>query len=149
MELNYVKGDLFEIAPEEAYLLHACNCVGVWGAGIAKEFKRRYFASYSDYFYQCSIEKFIPGNSLITKDNIICLGTSHGYGHHKDSIKVIVENTHKCLVSLAGTLPRNAIIYSPKINSGLFNVPWELTEEAIEVFLSFRTDVSWTVVEYE
>ncbi|KAH0158321.1 hypothetical protein KCU67_g7558, partial [Aureobasidium melanogenum] len=45
------KGDLFD-APPNTLLLHACNCVGSWGAGIALAFKKRYpkhFAVYEAY----------------------------------------------------------------------------------------------------
>jgi len=40
------------------------------------------------------------------------------------------------------------MVYSNKFNSGLFNVPWEMTEYFLKCFLNRRSDVKWTVVEY-
>ncbi|KAL4809305.1 hypothetical protein BDV18DRAFT_131747 [Aspergillus unguis] len=49
--ITEVEGDLFD-APDNAALIHACNCQGAWGAGIAKVFKKKYpaaFKIYNDY----------------------------------------------------------------------------------------------------
>ncbi|KAJ5458662.1 hypothetical protein N7475_010050 [Penicillium sp. IBT 31633x] len=54
-EMSFIRespGDLFD-APNGAALIHACNCQGAWGAGIAREFRNRYPAAYEIYRKHC------------------------------------------------------------------------------------------------
>lgn len=151
MELRYVKGDLFKVAPSEAYLLHACNCQGEWGSGIAKAFKAYYPFHYIAYHNHCKNkdpENDILGTSIIIKDKVVCLFTSSFWGRRCDGVSDILTATEKSLKMLAKQLPDNALIYSPKINSGLFKTPWELTEKLVNEFLAERPDVTWVVVDY-
>jgi ADP-ribose 1''-phosphate phosphatase len=147
MELEYTKGDLFKVAPQEAYLLHACNCQGQWGAGIARDFKTNYPMDYIEYVKDC--KKTSPGDMLITKNGIICLYTSLGFGKRTDEPQVILENTKEALANLATKLKTHSVIYSCKINSGLFKVDWAATELLILDFLKARKDVRWVVVDYD
>lgn len=146
--INYIKGDLFELAPQGAFLAHAVNCQGVWGAGIAKTFKKLYpidFKQYKEYACQG-----VVGNYLITHSNIICLFTSVFYDKERIAEgDIILNHTYMALMHLEYGLPKNAVVYSNKFNSGLFNVPWQHTEYLLECFLARRPDVQWTVVEYE
>ncbi|KKY29179.1 putative ladp-ribose 1 phosphate phosphatase [Phaeomoniella chlamydospora] len=50
--IQEIKGDLFDVQ-EDAVLIHACNCQGVWGAGIAKEFKKKYPKAFGIYKAHC------------------------------------------------------------------------------------------------
>ncbi|KKZ61578.1 ADP-ribose 1''-phosphate phosphatase [[Emmonsia] crescens] len=43
--ITEIQGDLFD-APEGAALIHACNCQGSWGKGIAQVFRQKYPAAY-------------------------------------------------------------------------------------------------------
>ncbi|CRG91617.1 ADP-ribose 1''-phosphate phosphatase [Talaromyces islandicus] len=52
MIISETKGDLFD-APDGAALIHACNCVGSWGGGIARAFRDRYPAAYKVYNSHC------------------------------------------------------------------------------------------------
>ncbi|KAJ5746952.1 uncharacterized protein N7511_008648 [Penicillium nucicola] len=47
-----ITGDLFT-APDDSALIHACNCEGVWGAGIARTFRYNYPAAYEIYRSHC------------------------------------------------------------------------------------------------
>ncbi|RMY70500.1 hypothetical protein D0862_14743 [Hortaea werneckii] len=47
------KGDIFS-APPNTLLIHACNCEGSWGAGIAKAFKTQYPSAYQTYHAHCT-----------------------------------------------------------------------------------------------
>ncbi|KAJ5488417.1 Appr-1-p processing [Penicillium expansum] len=58
-------GDLFD-APNGAALIHACNCQGVWGAGIARAFRERYPAAYKIYRNHCLIYRDHPVTKIIT-----------------------------------------------------------------------------------
>ncbi|KAL3467549.1 hypothetical protein BJX64DRAFT_247982 [Aspergillus heterothallicus] len=48
-----VKGDLFQIPPDGAALIQACNCRGTWGGGIARTFAVKYPAAYKVYTAFC------------------------------------------------------------------------------------------------
>jgi ADP-ribose 1''-phosphate phosphatase len=66
-------GDIFnfKIESENAkniLLVHACNCIGSWGAGIAYQFKKRYPIAYDIYHKHCipnGTVKNILGSCLI------------------------------------------------------------------------------------
>ncbi|KAB8202167.1 MacroPoa1plike [Aspergillus parasiticus SU-1] len=64
--IREIQGDLFD-APDGAALIHACNCIGSWGGGIAKAFKQKYPAAYNIYHTHCQKYKFSP-EYLVTSD---------------------------------------------------------------------------------
>ncbi|GKZ26122.1 ADP-ribose 1''-phosphate phosphatase [Aspergillus brasiliensis] len=47
-----IQGSLFD-APEGAALIHACNCRGTWGKGIARVFRSNYPAAFEIYRSHC------------------------------------------------------------------------------------------------
>ncbi|KAL4893663.1 hypothetical protein BDV59DRAFT_207486 [Aspergillus ambiguus] len=57
--ITEIEGDLFD-APDGAALIHACNCEGSWGGGIAKAFKAKYPAAYEIYKNHCKHYKSNP-----------------------------------------------------------------------------------------
>ncbi|KAE8142548.1 ADP-ribose 1''-phosphate phosphatase [Aspergillus pseudotamarii] len=65
--ISETQGDLFD-APDGAALIHACNCIGSWGGGIAKAFKEKYPAAYNIYHSHCQKYKFSP-EYLVTSDS--------------------------------------------------------------------------------
>lgn len=147
--IRYVYGNLFNVAPVGAYLAHACNCQGVWGSGIAKVFKDKFPDDYEEYKAYCSYRMNPPlGTTLITSNRIICLHTSDFYGKSVSEPDDILVETFSAFCELEEKLPENAVVYSNKFNSGLFNVPWEHTEFFLKCFLKRRPDVAWTVVEW-
>lgn len=147
-QLTYIKGSLFD-APKGSLIVHACNCRGVWGAGIALEFHKRYPEAFKVYSAYCNIRK--PNESRGTfisikeVDHMIgCLMTSKSYGPHKDSPEQILKATDLAIKELM-TCPVT-VIYSCKINAGLFGVPWEKTEAIILEHLKANPDVKWIVM---
>lgn len=65
-----------------------------------------------------------------------CLFTSWGYGRQVDGVEEIVESTARAVKDLGRQLgePRGKGIervWSVKINSGMFGVEWERTEEVL------------------
>jgi len=51
----------------QAYV-NTINCIGVMGAGIALEFKKRYPKMYEHYKQQCSTHAIRPGDCYVYKD---------------------------------------------------------------------------------
>ena len=155
--IKYLKQSLFD-APPGSYILHACNAQGVWGAGIAKEFKFRYPKAYDAYKSVCRGMGGLDGQSLLIEDSggphiVCCLIASIGYGKRRDSEEDILLNTRQAVVLLLGRMQRDGrerVIYSNKFNSGLFGVPWEKTEAVLKsVFDEFPSDLIWYVCDPE
>ena len=144
------KGDLFVNAiNENDILVHAVNNQGVWGSGIAVEFKKRYPVEFEIYKFSCN--DFMVGESLGI-GNIMCLFTSEHYGNKKDHKIEILHNTYNAIQNLFDALSYSELkkfhFHSPKINSGRFEVPWEQTEEIIK-YLVDKYDANWTVWEIQ
>jgi ADP-ribose 1''-phosphate phosphatase len=157
MEIFYRKGSLFDAPATDTLLLHACNAQGMWGSGVAKEFARRYPTAYKEYTRRC-LEHLKPGERsplvgkfLIVEDGnqkIGCAITSHDYGPRVDSMELVLKATQRTVwnaVSFAED--QSLVIHSPKINSGLFKTPWELTEAHIIRALESHPSVEWHVWE--
>lgn len=153
--IHYQKASLFD-APEGSLIVHAVNCRGVWGSGIAKEFKARYPNSYQVYKAHCDM---ISQNDLIGvgyfsldfKHNIGCLFTSIDYGKNVDNPVDILKNTESAVYQLLEQARDNEIeiVYSNKFNSGLFNVPWEETEAVLKKALELFPEIEWVVMDPE
>lgn len=60
--IQYCNGDLFEAGAET--LVNPVNCVGVMGAGIALEFKRRFPLVFREYRDACFGSRLEPGGIL-------------------------------------------------------------------------------------
>lgn len=154
MTYQVKKGDLFKNAPKGATLVHACNAQGVWGSGIAKQFKERFPESFDYYSSWCQGWKDVASRvsvvgSVLVHGRVACLITSENYGLKVDPPEKILENTRKSVRWLLKPgLYCLTDIHSPKINAGLFKVPWEKTEAIIKEELEkCEQDISWTVWE--
>jgi ADP-ribose 1''-phosphate phosphatase len=114
-------------------LVHSCNARGIWGTGIAVEFKNRFPESYAFYHEFCEQEKekLVGVSILCPEENgyvIGCLITSDGYGKFKDTPEDILKHTR---LALPCVLAENRPIHSNRFNSGLFNVLWDDTERVL------------------
>ena len=63
MVITELGGDLFKAGLPA--LACGCNCSGSMRAGIAKEFRRRWPAMYSQYRARCRVGAFLPGDVLV------------------------------------------------------------------------------------
>lgn len=140
--INYIQGDLFD--DKTSILLHACNCKNLWKSGVAASFAKYFPVAYTTYQHHAAN----PGDLLIIEDRqtIVCLYTSKNYGQYVDSVEQILNSTRLSLDRLGDHFKnQNVVISSPKINSGLFKVPWEKTEALIETFLVNHPNIKWNV----
>lgn len=132
--IEYRKGSLFD-APKGSILAHSCNCQGVWGAGIALEFADRFPGAYHNYKREC--KEF--GNELLGTARafdeggytIVSLFVSIGYGFEKSAGYIIVNSTHEALTNMQFSVPNGSTIHMPRINSGLFKIPWAITYDIL------------------
>lgn len=150
----YKKGNLFD-APvnSSTILVHACNCEGQWGSGVAVPFRQNFPLAYEDYQQWCQENKYtLIGTSLICdrqEPAVGCLFTSRSYGKNKDNVDQITSATDRAIRHMFNFLPYLGIkeIHSPKINAGLFAVPWDKTESIINKHLALNPEITWTVWE--
>jgi ADP-ribose 1''-phosphate phosphatase len=127
--LRHQTGDLFD-APAGVYLAHACNCQGAWNSGVARTFREKFPASFQEYHDRCSAG-VAPGDVFVCSEErgfqVLCLLTSRSYGADVDPPAAILAAT----TAAVALLPRDKPIHMPRINAGLFKVPWEDTERIL------------------
>jgi ADP-ribose 1''-phosphate phosphatase len=155
--IQYKKGNLFDVKDPKTVLVHACNCRGVWGSGIATDFKRIFPNAFKDYEGLCNrFKKKLLGRSFVfapivngqPQQMVGYLFTSYAYGPHKDPEAKILKNTEKAVDCLLEIVKEGTEIHSPKINAGKFAVPWEKTAEIVERALVRYPKIKWTVWEF-
>lgn len=155
MPLIEVKGDLFTDLPEKAIITHACNSYGVWGSGIAVEFKKRYQAAYKTHQISCRTCKIGDAQILHDPNGIVgCLITSWSAGP-PDNPMPIMKNTQiavREMLTKAHKFYPGYEIHSNRFNSGLFGVPWSITLsvliEELEAFDAKHDPITWKVWEW-
>jgi len=164
MVIQYRKGDLFD-APSATILVHACNCRGSWGGGIAVEFRQRYPEAYSTYQRVCRRDSnslfggallIVPKEGSTQQHYVGCIFTSKGYGRAKDKPGEMLKATDSAMRALLVEIQEKcekidiAEIRMPKINSGLFAVPWARTERVLRNLPVESEDIKFPkVVVYE
>lgn len=164
--IQYIKGDLFSHKPSPGrinILVHACNCKGSWGAGVAAKFRQEYpqcYKVHQQYCNQFSHESSQllgtsqimdsvpsePGHKSSGPSLIVCLFTSDFFGNRKLDPADIVNYTKLSLYDLQTKLNQyhnysqldtkdgKIVLNMPKINAGLFGVPWPHTEAVLAPF---------------
>ena len=143
--IKYIQGDLFTHSipsSKKIILAHACNTQGSWGGGIAAIFRKKFPQANKEYSQYCHENHNLLGKSLlIESDNpsilIACLFTSD----FNQSAAQIVHHTEQAINDLdkilksyedLETIDGKIVINMPKINAGIFGVPWENTEAVIK-----------------
>ncbi|KAH9810488.1 ADP-ribose 1''-phosphate phosphatase [Teratosphaeria destructans] len=140
-------GDLFA-APPNTLLIHACNTLGAWSAGIASAFKSHYPVAYRTYAAHCKAHTpdqlrgtalLIPPAGGKERHWIGCLFTSRKYGRGKDGREQILEATGEGMRDLVvqvgemeGEAEEVGEVWMCRVNSGKFGVPWEATRRVLE-----------------
>ncbi|KAK0740517.1 hypothetical protein B0T18DRAFT_418139 [Schizothecium vesticola] len=138
-------GDIFHSAPPKTLLIHACNTIGSWGAGIAKAFRKQYPDAYAIYRAHCmrSVPQHLVGTALLIAPRadaarqhyIGCVFTSKGHGQRRDKPPEILRATGPAMRDLLRQAVRDGGVGEMRmcrINSGLFAVPWHETKLVIE-----------------
>jgi len=144
-----LKGNLFDYLNKDDIFLHSCNGQGTWGAGIAKGFAKNFPKSYISHKERHNK----VGDGYVLKDdgyNVGCIITSEFYGTRKAPPKEILVFTFISLIKLFSSFESDSFtIQSPKINSGLFKVPWDLSAKIIERAISKcpEKDITWVTRE--
>ncbi|KAI9660221.1 MAG: ADP-ribose 1''-phosphate phosphatase [Alyxoria varia] len=147
---EYRQGSVFD-AKEEHVLVHSCNCQGFWGKGFALELRHKFPQHYKAYRDYCNERKdkvedmlgdmlLLGPHNVDTSDEqlIACLFTREtaSKAQGPQDQRRTVDYTDVALNLLQHELTqieRTDVtdIVMPKINGGLFGVPWEQTEQVL------------------
>ncbi|THU79796.1 hypothetical protein K435DRAFT_697055 [Dendrothele bispora CBS 962.96] len=148
--ITHINGDLFS-APPNTILVHACNALGSWGAGIAAVFKERFPSQFEAYHAHCKAHDSVSlvGTCLLLPDDggvhdIACLFTSKAYGKRVDSPEQILEATRMAVQDLVKQNTANKELHACRFNSGKFGVAWEETEAVLKDF-----EIDWVIYQPE
>lgn len=125
----FVHGDIFKSTAQT--LVNPVNCVGVMGAGLAKQFKERYPAMYSKYVTVCKKNLLEPGKLMICKEEdhwVLLFPTKTNY-----SLPSKIEYIESGLKKLAESYQSRGItsIAIPKIGCGLGGLDLETVKALV------------------
>jgi ADP-ribose 1''-phosphate phosphatase len=161
-KLKHVTGDLATIGPQNAVLIHACNCFGKWGTGVATALGKAYpklVQTCQEYIRDHPVEEILgtcvimwAEDMKLTRKWVVCLFTSEGYGKRtkdhpgRSSVADITKYTTTALQDLRHQLeyyrdltPSPAEskldikeLWACKFNSGFFGVDWAVFEQVLQ-----------------
>lgn len=121
MSVRVLKGDLFESGLPA--IGHGCNTKGSMGAGIAKEFRRRWPAMYEEYRRRCLAGTFGLGDVFVweTMPVIFNLGTQP-----RPRPSATLEAIETAVSSMLEIAERRSIpaVGLPWIGAGLGGLNW-------------------------
>lgn len=163
---NVIQGDLFSHKPYNSgsisIFVHSCNTQGSWGAGVATAFRTQFPSTYGvhqDYCSQYSSTELLgtsqiiasnprdPGHNTIGPTFVVCLFTSDFTTKPEDIIEytdMAMRDFSIKLQIMEDNLDRKGdriMINMPKINSGIFGVPWNKTEKVLAEYSQYEYNV--------
>jgi O-acetyl-ADP-ribose deacetylase (regulator of RNase III) len=139
--VTFRRGDLLTSGAQA--LVNPVNCVGVMGAGLAKQFRDRYPVMFTDYQSQCRARLYQPGVPCIWRcDGQPLIVNFPTKGHWRDPTQL--QWIRAGLVILADLLRTDGIrsIALPPLGCGLGGLSWPDVRDLILEHLSgLPTDV--------
>jgi O-acetyl-ADP-ribose deacetylase (regulator of RNase III) len=118
-------------------IIHGCNAVGAFNAGLAKQIRQKYPKAYSDYISQIKlwdIESFPLVNRLgwvipsTQPDGRIILNAIIQVHYGTDRVQLNYDALNECLEYCA---KQDYTIAFPKIGCGLAGGDWDIVREMI------------------
>ena len=137
MSITYKNGDILN-APEP-YICHQVNCMGVMGAGLAKQIRERWPAVYDVYKLRANSDMLgkitlvnIQNGDHIT--SVVNMFAQNDYG--RDRRYTSYDAFWCCLGEIREKIPKGSSIAFPnKIGCGLGGGDWTVIETMINVVL--------------
>lgn len=136
--IEYRSGDIWKSGANTIVI--PVNCVGVMGAGLAKQAKDRYAHTqmFSHYQNMCQTKElklgFYPMFWLDTMPFLCLFPTKHHYSEKSDLIKI-----YQTLILLRRQMerlrPETQVIAIPQLGCGLGGLKWDVVRTAIEEVL--------------
>lgn len=116
-------GNIFESSAQ--VIVNPVNCVGVMGAGLAKQFKERYPRMFAKYQSCCMAKLLEPGKLMLCKesDKWILLFPTKNHWKDRSELIYIKQGLNKLVAEYQ--LRGIKSIAIPKIGCGLGGLNWE------------------------
>lgn len=139
MAVRFLKGNIFE--SQAQWLINPVNCKGVMGAGLAKEFKKRFGVNYEAYFNYCKYGNLKPGELYITHSDcgttIVNFPTKDDW-RDASKIEYICDGLDALKFELVTHGVRSVAI--PALGCGLGNLDWRAVKHEIQMRLGDLPD---------
>ncbi len=132
--IHYVKGDIFK-SPAEA-IVNPVNTVGVMGAGLALQFKKRYPLMFNAYKIHCNRGKLKPGVLMYyrTQDYLVVnFPTKEDW--REESQLDYIERGLRTFVRRYKDREIQSIAFPP-LGCGLGGLDWKEVKPLMEKYLS-------------
>jgi O-acetyl-ADP-ribose deacetylase (regulator of RNase III) len=142
---QYLTGDIFS-SPAQV-ITNAVNCVGVMGAGLALEFKKRFPRLNADYEARCKRGDVSPGRPYLYEDDDIQVLNFPTKRHWQDNSRL--EDIEEGLKYLAAHHAHMGIFFLalPPLGCGLGGLNWTEVKSLIEKHLGGLADLEVLVYE--
>lgn len=143
--VTFSSGDIFNSSAQ--VLTNTINVVGVMGAGIALEFKRRYPVMFEDYQRRCSEGKVRPGEPYLWEDDHVQILNFPTKRHWRDSSQL---SDIEAGLSYLATHYQQMGIYTlalPPLGCGLGGLRWDQVRPLIQKYLGPLPDLEVVVFE--
>ena len=134
--VEYVKGNIFD--SDCICLVNPVNCIGVMGAGLALQFRRKYPRNYELYKIMCENYSIGIGRPMFVRESgkvIINFPTKY---HYRNKSKIEYLDKSLCAIPdllnkiFDGTIPVKNTIAFPAIGCGLGGLEWSQVKNLIE-----------------
>lgn len=111
--------------------INTVNCVGVMGAGIAREFKDRYPAMFEDYAKRCRRRTVVPGCPFLWEGNLTKIINFPTKNHWRNSSEYeYIENGLVWLNAFLSEMP-SLTIAIPPLGCGHGGLKWDIVKPMI------------------
>jgi O-acetyl-ADP-ribose deacetylase (regulator of RNase III) len=147
MSVSVRKGDLFDEKFAFSAIGHGVNVDGVMGAGIAKEFRRRFPSMFNEYRHLCKYEILEPGGCFFWANAelaVVNLASQDRPGPTA-KYKWLAQSLFTGLISLEQT-GRNSFGL-PWVGCGIGGLDQDKTLEVIEETAQFFPTINITICE--
>jgi O-acetyl-ADP-ribose deacetylase (regulator of RNase III) len=135
--ITYVSGNLFD-SPAQV-ICNTVNCVGVMGRGIAREFKVRYPAMFSDYVKRCQRGEVRTGVPYLWEDDSVQILNFPTKRHWRnDSLLADIDDGLRYLAASYSTMGI-ATLAIPPLGCGNGNLAWNEVKGLLEAHLGSVT----------
>jgi len=122
MAFTEVTGDLFDLGLPA--IGHGCNCAGAMGAGIAREFKRRFPKMYREYWRRCQVGRFELGDIFVWEaDDVVVYNLATQRLPRPPAILDAIDTSVRAALGDAEHRRLNRLGL-PRIGAGLGGIAW-------------------------
>lgn len=152
--LHFIHGDIFE-SPARV-LVNPVNCVGVMGAGLALQFKKRFPVEFTTYKSICRDNKLKPGGCVFLTNQNVPVGqklvlavATKGHWKNSTELEYVEKILHDIQLVSRRTPERIQSIAIPMIGCGCGGLDWNTQVRPLVVKYLSSEDIKVDIYVYE